>query len=170
MLKPSRSQVRSILGSLAIVLLLVGFLVGDYFLHGDEAKLRHEQVVGEFNAIRPLPNAALKSTRDTYRPPWSRNNRGTVAASYRTHDKEFSIRQHYERELISHGWQFVLDQPYKSWGENSGEHAVFYCKQSLYAGLEFRGPEFERQAPEGGGYEFYVAWGIRPAELRGKCD
>jgi len=154
---------------LAATVALLGVLVGaDYVIYGANAARSHQTVISEFQRIRPLSSAVIQYRTDNYRPPW-RNHQGTFGAYYSAADADSVIRQHYDKELRSQGWRLVADEPVKSWGKASGEQ-LFYCKQSLYAGLYFRGAEFERQKPSTSEYEFVVAWGSRPNELKGKCD
>lgn len=167
--KPLRSQIWNILGSVGVVVVALCLFIGDFVLNRGAAKRGHEEVVSEFQMIRPLPNAVVKSGSDNYRPPW-RNHQGTVAASYWTAADDSSIRQHYDRELLSKGWRLVVDRPLTSWGKDSGERQIFYCKQSLYASLYLRGSSFETRYPDGDKYAFSVSWGNSPGELDGKCD
>ncbi|MFZ3213950.1 MAG: hypothetical protein WA188_20780 [Terriglobales bacterium] len=151
---------------LAVILLSVA-VVGDYLLNAEYAKRRHQEVLREFQSVRPLPTAVPKSTSDNY-SLW-RKHQGTVAAFYGTRDDYRVIRQHYDRELLSYGWRLVVDRPAISWGKETDAREVLYCKQPLYASLYYAGPPTETKYPGGWTYEFSVSWGDRPADLKDEC-
>jgi len=138
---------------IALMLTMLSIWIGDALLNGARGEQYHQQLIQEFRAIQPLPGAAVVGMTDSY-SPWHSAHQALVSASYTTAAQWPEIREYYDQELKSKGWQFSDDQPYRVWGEDLGGRLRDYCKGELNAELEYAGSQAGRS------YSLGLSWGL----------
>jgi len=141
--KDNEKQKRRRQLGLAFVTLMLLIFVGDRVLNGKRGESYHQQLVSEFSAIRPLPNALVLDTQDNF-SPWN-SHKALVGAKCRTSTPYSDIREFYNTKLQSHGWRFVGEQPLKDWGKDVGGREVTYCKGPLAASVRYGGEKIALQ-------------------------
>src|SRR2546427_5814153 len=99
-------------GLVALVLLI---FIGDRVINGKRGERHHQQLLREFSAITPLPNASLVDTVDNF-SSWN-SHKALVGATYTTNLPFSDIQHFYDRELGLRGWHLVEDHPLTNWGK-----------------------------------------------------
>lgn len=135
---------------LAIFLLI---FVSDRVINGRRGEEQHRQLMREFSAITPLPNASVVASTDNF-SPWN-SHKALVGATYKTSAPFSNIQEFYGRELESKGWYLVEDRSLTEWGKDYGGRELTYCKGTLAASVEY-GDE----ARHGWTYALELSWGL----------
>jgi len=138
--------------ALAVLLLLL--LVGNRVINGKRGETHHQQLVQEFSTIASFPNASLVANVDNF-SPWNAR-KASVGATYLSKAQFSDIKDFYEHELQSYGWQLVQSRSLTQWGKDLGGHEWVYCKGELAASLEYAGEKPER----GWTYALRLSWGL----------
>ena len=161
---PLSSKEWNVIGSVAVVAIVLCFTFGDMVLNHPHATELHHKVLQEFHLIALPSGVVERYASDNY--SLFRNQQGSVGADYFTNEPESDIRRYYDRELEAKGWRLAQISDWRT-----GEREVFYCKPPLYASLELLHdiPASEHSS-ERFEYAFHVSWGARPSDLKGKCD
>ncbi len=142
------------IGLVMVIALFAGFPIGDRILNASRGQAYHQELLREFQAVAPLPGAAVVQTNDRY-SPW-RPRQGVVETTYTTTAPYPTIRRHYADELTSKGWRLLDDRPIKAWGKDLGGRVMEYCKGPIKASLQYAGS----QAEYGWTFAFGLSWGI----------
>jgi hypothetical protein len=127
--------------------------VGDRVINGRHGEEHHRQLMREFSAITPLPNASVVASIDNF-SPWN-SHKGLYGATYRTNVPYSEIQEFYRGELESKGWYLIEDRPLLEWGKDYGGREQTYCKGELAAALEY-GDE----SRHGWTYALELSWGL----------
>ena len=117
------------------------------------------QLVAEFKAIPPLPNAQIINE---YRSYPHRTGSVLVSTNYWTDANRDDIFQYYDTQLKQHGWQYDGITEIKDWGVDLGGKSVKYCKDDYVATIEYTGEKANSSVT----YAFNVSWRLKPCEKK----
>jgi len=120
----------------------------------DEAGKYHQQLLQEFQLIRPLAGSAVVDTQEHYSRLFQ--GKALVGAEYATEADYTTVYQYYDKELSSKGWRFVEEHQVKTMYRNDEGQERSYCKGPLFAGLFYR----SRRAQAGWKYALDLTWGV----------
>ena len=119
----------------ALFSLLVCVFLGDRVLNGSRGEKYHQQLLGEFRSVEPMPGAVVKSTEDNYSP--YNSHKALIQATYTTTAGYSQILEYYDQELRTKGWDRVSERQSPVWGKEGGGREAHYCKGPLSASLYY---------------------------------
>jgi hypothetical protein len=145
---------RQWLGWWVFIAVIVIIFLGDRVINGRRGESYHRQLVDEFSAITPLPNASLVETVDNF-SKWN-PHKALVGASYSTSTPLADIREFYNQKLESRGWHLAEDRSLTDGGKDFGGREIRYCKGAMAASIQYGGAE----SHYGWTYALDLTWGL----------
>jgi len=94
-----------------------------------------QELLAALNQIQPPPSA-VPADRDTV---IIKSSHALVGRDYSFNGTYEDIRNHYDRELRSKGWQFVEERKLKNWSEDFDERDLNYCKEGMWVEIFYNG-------------------------------
>jgi hypothetical protein len=136
----------------SIFLILVSISIYERISYGENADLIQDELINEFNTIKPLPNSISSQYKATHK-----TTNALVSANYSTNLSYEEIRRYYDSELTSQGWQFKAERPVLDWGRDFGGKTIDYCKGSYEAEIQY----FGEDKSYGGNYSLSLSWKMK---------
>ncbi|MDQ5837337.1 MAG: hypothetical protein M3379_11200 [Acidobacteriota bacterium] len=132
-------------------LLVCSFTACAPLVSSQKAEQVEKELEQEFNSIKPLPGAYLRSHNASYK-----SRQALVGSTYSTEKPYSEIRKYYDEELANHGWKFHEEYELKDWGRDFGGRTIEYCKGGYKASLQYAGT----QAHYGWVFALDLSWGL----------
>jgi hypothetical protein len=127
------------------ILVMVSVFSIDWKMNGAKALQRQNKVFGEFNQLRPLPNAVLISKNSTYK-----TGAGVVDATYRVETAgTTAVEQWYVQEFARLKWIALSEEVHLSMRRKK------FCRSGETAILIFPQKATERDTQ----YQIQIGWG-----------
>jgi hypothetical protein len=120
----------------SVMLFLVGWGIGVVIERSRNTHVHTKQeLLTELNQILPPPGAeAIDRDRVTIK-----SGHALVGRNYSFNGTYEDIRNHYDMELRSRGWQFVEESKLKNWSQDFGERDLSYCKEGMWVAVFYNG-------------------------------
>lgn len=94
-----------------------------------------QELLAALNQIQPPPSA-VATDRDTV---ITKSSHALVGRDYSFNGTYEDIRNHYDAELRSKGWQFVEERKLKNWSDDFDERDLNYCKEGMWVEVFYAG-------------------------------
>ena len=119
----------------SVVTLLVGWRLSVLFRKSNTRVHTKEELLAALNQIQPPPRAVALD-QDTV---ILKSSHALVGRDYSFNGTYEDIRNHYDTELRSKGWQFVEERKLKNWSDDFGERDLNYCKEGMWVEIFYNG-------------------------------
>jgi hypothetical protein len=133
-------------------------VLGDRVLNGSRGEKYHQQLLGEFRSLDPMPGAVVKSTEDSYSP--YNSHKALVQATYTTTAGYSQILNYYDEQLGAKGFRRVGERRSLVWDKDLGGREAHHCKGPLAASLFYSGSDRSQAWT----YAIALSWGLHNCE------
>ena len=120
----------------SVTILLLGWGIGVVIERSRNTHVHTKQeLLTALDQIHPPPDA-VPFDRDTV---IIQSGHALVGRSYSFNGTYEDIRNRYDTELRSRGWQFVEERRLKNWSDDFGERDLNYCKEGMWVEVFYNG-------------------------------